>query len=125
MVDESQSKLTTVSVRVEEDLLNRVETVSNLLSISKSDFLRACLEKLCRDNRILVEHENKVAEYACYVKEEFSKLPADLIEIKNGTWNDLSESTITMLCDELWKWSEAVYNFWVEFTGDYSLGKRY
>ena len=105
MVDDcaSSPKMCTVSVRIEDDLIRSFEVVSNLLNISKSDFLRACIEKLSFDNNALIDHYPKMSEYVQYIKNELAKLPSDMIEVINGTWADVNDKIIVIFCDEFWK----------------------
>lgn len=112
---------TTVSVRVEKELLHRLDTVTTIIPISKSDFLRTCLEKLCDDNQILVDHSHRAEEYIAYIKDELSKLPENIVLVKNGTLTEVKESTILILCDELWRFSEPVYNAWLKLLKEYDI----
>ncbi len=119
MVD--KAKMTTISARVEEDLLVLFDRVAEALSINKSDFLRACLDKLCHDNRILLDHCDKVPRYLAFIKNELKSLPPDLIRIKNGSWDDLKDSVILLLCNDLWQSSRVVFNKWKELADRYNI----
>jgi hypothetical protein len=122
MVDENQQpKLTTVSVRIEEELLKQLDSVSSVLGVIKSDFLRACIKKLCEDNRPLLDHCSKVPEYVEYIKTEISKLPAEMVEVKNGSWQDVNDAVAVLICNALWRWSEPVYKNWVDFSKYYGF----
>jgi hypothetical protein len=114
-------KMTSVSARVEETLAQQFDTVAKMTQINKSDFLRSCIQKLCTDNEILLEHYDKVSDYVDFVRCELSKLPKDLIEVKNGAWKDVKESTLLFLMDEFWKTSPSMFNFWKQILEQYKL----
>lgn len=114
-------KMSTISVRVEAKLSNQFEAVANIIQINKSDFIRSCLQKLCEDNKILLDHYDKVPEYLNFVKGELSKLPQDIIVVKNGSWKDVKESTLLLLFDEFWKTSPLVFENWQKFIEEYEL----
>lgn len=121
---EKQSKITTVSVRVEEDLMRRFDTVTEITSVNKSDFIRACLQKFCDDNQMLIDHFSKVGEYIDFIKNELSKLPADLIVVENGAWEDVPEWVVLILCDGLWRASKPVFANWLELLETYNLERE-
>jgi hypothetical protein len=116
-----QSKVATFSVRVEDNLAKRLDVVSSIVPINKSDFLRSCLEKLCDDNQMLIDHCPKINEYLHLIKKEMSRLPRDLVVVKNGSWTDVEESTIIFLCDQLWKSSKLVFDNWRKLIDSYDL----
>ena len=120
MVD--KSKLATVSVRVEEELNHKVDLVTEIIGVNKSDFIRACFEKLTEDNQVLLDHCSKVNDYLKFLKAELSALPSNLIMVKNGTWADVSDFLVIMLCDQLWK-LDIVQKNWRIFTKKYGLKK--
>jgi hypothetical protein len=117
----NQSKLTTFSVRVDDSLAKRLDVVSSIVPINKSDFLRSCLEKLCDDNQMLIDHCPKINEYLHFIRKEISQLPQDLVVVKNGSWADVGESTIIFLCDQLWKSSKLVFDNWRKLIDSYDL----
>jgi metal-responsive CopG/Arc/MetJ family transcriptional regulator len=122
---EKQSpKLTTISVRIEDELLKELETVSKIMCISKSDFLRACIVKLCSDNQPVLDHTPRMNEYIEFIKNETAKLPSDMVVVEHGTWKDVKESTIIMMCDELWKKSDLIYDEWIKFMDEYDYEPR-
>jgi antitoxin component of RelBE/YafQ-DinJ toxin-antitoxin module len=118
MVD--KSKLATVSVRVEEELNRKVDLVTELIGVNKSDFIRACFEKLATDNEVLLDNCNKVDEYLNFIRTELSALPSNLILVKNGSWADVSDFLILMLCDQLWK-IPTIRDNWKDFCKRYGL----
>jgi len=92
-----------------------------MIQINKSDFVRSCIQKLCQDNEILLEHYDKLSEYVDFVRSELSKLPIDLIEVKNGQWADVKESTLLFLMDEFWRTSPSVFEHWKRIIDKYKL----
>ena len=115
------TKMSTISARIEETLAQQFENVANMISINKSDFIRSCIQKLCTDNAILLQHCDKVPEYMNYVKEELSKLPERIIKVKNGSWKDVKEATLFLLLDEFWKTSPSFFNNWKQILEEYHL----
>jgi hypothetical protein len=113
--------MTTISVRVEDELMKRVDKVTDIVSFNKSDFLRACLEKLCSDNKLLVDHFDNLPQYFGFIRNELSQLPVEMIKVTNGSWKEVTDSTILILCDELWKTSEIVFNKWLSLSNKYNL----
>lgn len=114
-------KQTTISVRLADDLLSKFDAVTRILPLGKSDFIRACIQKLCEDNELLVDHSHKVDQYLESIKKEISKLPENMLIVRNGSWKDVSNSTILILCDELWKTSKSVFSEWQKLTGNYEI----
>jgi len=122
MVD--KTKLSTISVRVEEDLNQKTDLVTAIIGVNKSDFLRACLEKLCVDNQMLLDHCDKFEGYINFIKQELSALPPEMILVNDGSWSDVTDFLILMLCDKLWK-MDIIKNYWKEFTKKYDLRRSH
>lgn len=122
MID--KAKITTMSVRVEEELMKQVDKVTSIIPMNKSDFLRSCLEKLCRDNKMLLDHYDKFPEYIEFIKNELRKLPENMIRITNGSWDNVKESTILIICDLLWQSSEIVFDNWKKLVDKYGLTRE-
>lgn len=123
MVDENieTPKISTVSVRIEDDLLRFFDSALNILGINNEDFLRVCIEKLAFENEALVDHSPKLIEYVKNMKKELAKLPSDMIEVINGNWDDVNDKIIVILCDELWKTVDTVYDCWNNFLLKYGF----
>lgn len=119
MVD--SAKISTISVRIDENLMKHFDAVANMIQINKSDFIRCCIQKICKDNKILLDHYDKVPEYIAFVKDQVSRLPKDIIEVKNGSWKDVKESTMLLLFDEFWKTSPAVFDAWKQILNEYNI----
>lgn len=119
-----QSKMSTISVRIEEELMKRVDTATNIMAISKSDFIRSCLEKLCDDNQLLIDHYDKIPRYIEYIRRELGKLPPKFATVKNGTIENVKEPTIMYLCDELWRSSKPVFDNWLALLKEYDLKRE-
>jgi len=116
-----KSKMTTVSVRIEDELMKRLDAITNIIPINKSGFIRSCLEKLCNDNQMLIDHHHKVDKYIDFIRNELSKLLTDMIVVKNGSWKEVKESTILILCDELWGTSKIIFDNWSKLLDKYDL----
>jgi antitoxin component of RelBE/YafQ-DinJ toxin-antitoxin module len=122
MVD--KSKISTISVRIEEELNQKMEAVTSIIGFNKSDFLRACIEKLISDNKMLLEHCDKFGDYINFIRHELSALPKDIIMVKNGSWSDVTDFLILMLCDQLWQMGIVRKN-WKAFVEKYKVGKDF
>jgi hypothetical protein len=70
---------------------------------------------------MLIDHCPKISEYLHFIKKEMSRLPQDLVVVKNGSWADVGESTIIFLCDQLWKSSKVVFDNWRKLIDSYDL----
>ena len=114
-------KQTTISVRLSDDLLKKFDAVTKIIPLSKPDFIRGCIEKLCDDNEILVDYHQKTKEYLEFIKAELSKLPQDLVIVKNGSWKDVKDSTMFILCDEFWRASKAVFTHAQKLSEKYDI----
>lgn len=114
-------KQTTISVRLTDDLLNKFDAVTKIIPLGKSDFIRGCIQKLCDDNELLIDHSHKIDQYLNFVKREISKLPEKMVIVKNGPWGDVSDSTILILCDELWRTTKSVFNEWQKLMEEYGM----
>ena len=114
-------KQTTISVRLTNDLLKKFDAVTELMPLGKSDFIRGCIEKLCDDNELLMDHSNQADLYLDFIKKEIAKLPENMVIVKNGSWKDVSNPTIVILCDGLWTTSKSVFNEWQKITEKYDL----
>ena len=114
-------KQTTISVRLTDDLLKKFDAVTKIIPLGKSDFIRGCIEKLCDDNEVLIDHSTKTKQYFEFIKEELSKLPENVVAVKNGSWRDVGNSIILILCDELWRTSKTVFNEWQKFNEKYGI----
>jgi antitoxin component of RelBE/YafQ-DinJ toxin-antitoxin module len=119
-----QSKMSTVSVRIEGELMKRVDTATNIMAISKSDFIRSCLEKLCDNNQLLIDHYGEIPKHINYIRQELAKLPTSVAIVRNGTFKDVNEPTILLLCDELWKSSKPVFDNWLALLEEYHLERE-
>lgn len=116
-----QNKMSTVSVRIEGELMKKVDVATNIMAINKSDFIRSCLEKLCNDNQLLIDHYSEVPTHINYIRQELAKLPSNVATVENGTYNDVTEPIILLLCDELWKSSEPVFDNSLALLEKYNL----
>ena len=114
-------KQTTISVRLTDDLLNKFDAVTKIMPLNKSDFVRGCIQKLCGDNKLLIDHSHQVDQYLEFVKKEISKLPENMILVRNGSWRDVSNSTILILCDEFWRTSKSVFKEWQKLEKKYAM----
>jgi len=110
-----------ISVRVPKELSRSFDRLSKLMKINKSDFIRACIEKLCKDNQIYLDHAEKVKEYIQAIKSAMSKVSSDKIIVENGSWENASDEAILMLCDLLLKYSNRVFDMWFKILVDYGL----
>jgi len=116
-----QSKMSTISVRIEGELGKKIDVATNIMAISKSDFIRSCLEKLCDDNQLLIDHHSDIPKHINYIRQELAKLPSNIVTVKNGTFNDVTEPIILLLCDELWKSSKPVFDNSLALLEKYNL----
>jgi len=114
-------KQTTISVRLTDDLLNKFDAVTKIMPLNKSDFVRGCIQKLCGDNKLLIDHSTQVDQYLEFVKKKISKLPANMILVRNGSWRAVSNSTILIVCDELWRTSKFVFKEWQKLEKKYGI----
>jgi len=114
-------KQTSISVRLTDDLLNKFDAVTKIIPLGKSDFIRGCIEKLCDDNELLTDHSRQVDQYLEFIKKESSKLPENMVIVKNGSWRDVSNSTIIILCDELWRATKPVFSEWQKLSKKYGI----
>jgi len=114
----------TISVRISRELSTSFDRLSKLMKINKSDFIRTCIEKLCKDNQMYLEHAEKVKEYIETIKLAMSKIPPEKIIVKNGSWKTMKDETILMLCDLLLRWSERAFDAWFETLIDYGLANE-
>jgi len=110
-----------VSVRLTPKVYEEFSKVCGLLQLNKADFLRGCIEKLCYENEIILKHHDKTEEYIEFIKNEFSKLPRDKIEVENGSWDTVEDVSIFIFFVELWSSSEKVWNCWYDTFGDYEF----
>jgi len=114
-------KQTTISVRLSADLVKKFDDVTKIMPLGKSDFIRGCIQKLCDDNELLIDHSHQADQYLEFIKKEISKLPKNMVIVKNGSWKDVSNSTILILCDELWRASKSVFNEWQKLNEKYGI----
>lgn len=118
---ESVSKGMTYSVRLSKTMANAFDRLSKLIQINKSDFLRVCIEKLCKDNRLYLDHIDKVKQYTEYIRTEMSRISSKKIVVENGSWETTKEVSILMLCDLLLRWTDEVFDSWFNVMLDYGL----
>ncbi|MEM3872782.1 MAG: hypothetical protein QXE05_09505 [Nitrososphaeria archaeon] len=116
-----KEKRSTISVRVGPELYSKFSLTCEILGLDKSDFLKTCIQKLVDDNRIFLENKDKTKSALDYIKIELSKLPSDLVVLKNGTFNQVKDVTIYVLCDELFRTSEKVWLSWNQLVKEYTL----
>jgi len=117
-------KQTTISVRLTEDLLERFDSVTRIMRLGKADFIRGCVQKLCDDNAVLIDYHQNVDEYLRFVKNELAKLPQDLVIVKNGSWEDVKDPTMFLLCSEFWRTSKIVFDAWKKLIEKYDTLAR-
>jgi len=115
-----ESKGMTISVRISKEVADSFDKLSKLMQINKSDFLRVCIEKLCKDNQLYLEHTYKEKEYIEMIKVAMSKISPEKIIVENGSWETVKDVAILMLCDLLFKYSE-VFDTWFGILVDYGL----
>ena len=120
----SIGKGVTFSVRLPKATADAFDRISQLMQINKSDFLRVCVEKLCRDNKLYLDHVDKVQQYISFIKTKMSRIPTEKIIIENGSWETASEVAILMLCDLMFVWSEKIFNLWFSIMKEYGLAKE-
>ena len=119
----SESKSVTVSVRLKPETGDAFEKLSDLMQVNKSDFVRICVEKLCKDNKIYLEHMDKMKEISDFIRAEMSKISEDMIVVKEGLWKDVDDNALLMFCDLLFRWSNKVFDTWFNILVDYGLTK--
>ena len=117
----SASKDVTISVRLTKETADSFDKLSNLMQINKSDFLRVCVEKLCKDNKIYLEHVDKIKQYSRFIKAEMSKISEDMIVVKDGSWKTVNDNALLMFCDLLFIWSSKVFDTWFDILVEYGL----
>lgn len=117
----SASKDVTISVRLTKETADLFDKLSGLMQINKSDFLRVCVEKLCRDNRLYLEHVDKIKQYSKFIKAEMSKISEDMIIVKDGSWKTVNDNALLMFCDLLFVWSNKVFDTWFNILVEYGL----
>jgi len=114
-------KQTTISVRLTDDLLEKFDTVTTILRLGKADFVRGCIQKLCDDNAVLIDHHTNINEYVDFIKKELAMLSQDLLKVENGSWKDVKDSTIFLLCSEFWRTSKTVFSSWKKLIEEYNV----
>jgi len=119
--DMESGKVVTYSVRLPKKVAESFEKISELMQINKSDFLRACIEKLCNDNKLYLDHADKVRYYIDYIRDRMSKISRNKIIVENGSWETASDISILMLCDLLFQWTDEVFNLWFNTLVSYKL----
>jgi len=107
---ESVSRGVTQSVRLPKKTAISFDRISELMQINKSDFLRVCIEKLCKDNKLYLENADKIEQYIELFRTEMSKISEKKIIVQNGSWKTTKDVSILMLCDEMVRWSDKVLN---------------
>jgi len=116
-----ETRRNTVSARVSPETYSKFEIVCKILKIDRSSFIKSCVEKLVTDNQFLLDTFDQTDMLIRYVKETLSKLPSDLVVVKNGSWDKVHESTIIVACDGLWSTSEKVWSIGMELCKKYRL----
>lgn len=111
----------TVSARIPQQLSDKFDKLSELMKVNKSDFIRACIEKLCKDNRLYLEHIDKVKTYIESIKSAMSKISHKKIIVENGSWKDMNDVTIVMFCDLMFRYSSEVFDAWFDILVNYGL----
>jgi len=110
-----------VSIRLESNLFECFDQLSKATQFNKSEFLRECIEKLCKDNIFYLAHYQKIKQYIDDIQKEMIKLPENLVKIENGTWNTMKDISWFMLCDFLFHYSEKVFNAWLEICAENNI----
>lgn len=119
----SVSKGMTISIRLTEETADSFDKLSELMQINKSDFVRACVEKLCKDNRIYLEHMDEMKQYGDFIRAEMSKISEEMIVVKNGSWETAKDNALLMFCDLMFMWSEKVFDAWFNILVEYGLSE--
>ena len=117
----SVSKGATISTRLTQKTGEAFDRLSELMQINKSDFVRICVEKLCKDNRIYLEHMEKTKQYSDFIRREMAKISEDMIVVKDGSWKTVTDNALLMLCDLLFRWSSKVFDTWFSVLVEYGL----
>lgn len=117
----SRSNDVIISLRIPRKLSESFDRLNKLMKISKSDFIRACIEKLCKDNQIYLKYAEKVKEYIQAIKSVMSKVSSDKIILENGSWETASNEAILMLCDLFLRYSDKVFDTWFKILVDFGL----
>lgn len=115
------SRESVISFRLEKSLAECFDKVCSIQRMGKTALLTACIRKLCMDNEIELKHYGKIPEYIVFIKNGFAKLSPNMLIVKNGTWKNMTESTIVAFCDELYAHSKTVWKLWNETFGKYGF----
>jgi len=112
-------KQTIISVRLTDDLLKKFDAVTKTMRLGKADFIRGCIQKLCDDNQVLIDFYQRIGPQLEFIKNELAKLPQDLVIVKNGSWADVKDSSMYLLCKEFWRASKTVFAIWLKVIEKY------
>jgi len=114
-------KRSTLSIRIGPEMYFSFNKACEILGLDKSDFLKTCVEKLVDSNRIFLDNMDKVQPALDYLRVELSKLPSNLVLVDNGTFEQIKDVALYILCDELFRTSEKVWLSWKELVDSYAL----
>jgi len=91
------------SVRLPQSTSQAFQRVCELMNIDKTDFIRKCIDKLCDDNRLLLDHSDKVQDYMVELRKSLSNIPTDKIRVKNGNWDTVDDKSVLFVADTLFR----------------------
>ena len=68
-------KDTVISVRISRDLADKFDQICKYYNMGKTEFLEACINKLCNQNEIILEYYPKISVFVNEIKKFIQKIP--------------------------------------------------